>query len=124
MSNYQKPFVLYDSECTMCTRFKQVLEKLDRENEINFYSARESEVYEHFEELNEEDCLDTIHCMDENGKIYKGSETIIYLSKIVPGIKDHQWLLETDVARKAADIFYSAVNNYRKSKLNSCPKCR
>ncbi len=124
MSEFQKPFVLFDSECTMCVRFKQILESLDKSNEINFYSARDPKVFEAFPELIEEDCLDTVHCMDENGKIYAGSDTVIYLSKVIPGIKKHQWLLETDAGRKAVDLFYTTVNNIRKSRLNTCPKCK
>lgn len=108
----------------MCNRFKQILQFMDKDKEINYYSARDEQLYDHFPELQKHECLDTVHCMDEDGKIYKGPDTVIYLTKIIPGIKKHQWLLDTGAGKKAVDLFYSTVNNYRKSKLNSCEKCK
>lgn len=119
------PVLLYDSECILCTRFKQSLEKLNFELDLNYLSIHDESINElpikiDFSELNSE-----VHLIDSNHNVYKGSEVINFLAKHIEGIKKFAWLLDTNVGKKASEFFYNKVNELRDSQLKSdCPKCK
>lgn len=122
-NSYKLPILIYDSECTMCTRFKQALERIDTGNEINFVSIHEDELYEAFPELNRDDCYDKVHLIDENRKIYVGASIVEVLKDKIPTINKLSWLLDKEATKKALNVFYEKVNEFRKSKLNPCKAC-
>ena len=122
--NYQLPILIYDSECMMCTRFKQALEKLDSQGEINFVSLHEEKLYQNFPELNPDDCHDKVHLIDEKRNLYIGVEIVEVLKEKIPAINKISWLLEQEATKKALNFFYEKVNELRKSKINPCKGCR
>ncbi|MFZ4712524.1 MAG: thiol-disulfide oxidoreductase DCC family protein [Bacteriovoracaceae bacterium] len=124
MDILKTPLLIYDSECTLCTRFKQTVERLDSAHKLNFSSIHQEEIYSQFPNLKKEDCHKIIHLIDENGKIHQGPEVIQYMAHIIPSISKFAWMLDTDVGKKALDFFYQKVNDIRNSQLNSCEKCK
>lgn len=87
-------------------------------------SIRDEETFKLYPELDIKEAHDTIHLIDEDDKIYKGGEVVTYLAHRFPGVKKFAWLLETGVGKKTVDLFYNAVNQYRKSSLNNCKSCK
>jgi predicted DCC family thiol-disulfide oxidoreductase YuxK len=116
-------YLLFDSECTMCSRFKQGLELIDRSKKITFYSIHEDSTYKKFPNIKKEDAKDIVHLI-KNGKIFIGGEVITELVKLYPTVSKLSWLLDSEAGKKAMDLFYNKVNELRKSKLNPCPKCK
>lgn len=124
----KKPILLFDSECTMCLRFKQGLSFLDNKGFINFVSINDREEFDdlvlNYPELNYAGCHEKVHLITEKGDILMGGNVVNYLLQLVPGVSRLSWLLESDVGRMALDAFYSKVNDVRKSNLNRCEKCK
>ncbi len=119
----KKITLLYDSECTLCVRFKKALEILDNQDRMHYRSIYETAVYFDFPELNQAECEEVVHLIDSEGKIYRGSEVIEFLIKQFPGVKKFSWLLESDSAKKAMDVFYDQINDMRIMKKRKCFRC-
>lgn len=123
MTDYKKlPILIYDSECTMCNRFRQGVQRLDIHNQINCISLHDEKLYEHFPEITMEQCKETIHLLAPN-EILTGSQVIEYLIGIIPGVKKLSWLLETGQGKKTIEFFYRKVNELR-NKSSSCSNCK
>ena len=123
-NKYQLPIFLFDSECSLCVRFKQSLERIGALEKYNMLSLHDDHIYELYPELDKEKCLDAIHLMDENKQIFVGSDALEQLIKNFPAVSKFAWLIESEMGKKTLDIFYSLSNKYRDSLLNSCPKCK
>lgn len=124
MNNSKKPILLYDSECTLCNRFKLTLEKLDTDHRIEYITIHNNETYQKYPELDKEECNKVIHLIDEKGVIHKGPEVIEYLLKFFPSVSKFAWLLDNEMGKKAIDFFYQKVNDIRNSDFNKCNKCK
>jgi len=126
MSNptYQLPILIYDSECILCKRFKEALERLPLTKKIQMVSIYDDQVFAEFTQLNQDQCFDLIHLIDENKKIYQGPEVIEYLIDFAPGVSNLKWLLKSDAGKKTIDFFYQTANKLRNSILNPCPRCK
>ncbi len=119
----QKPVLIYDGECTLCTRFKQTVERFDVDHKLTYVSIHQDEIYTELP-LTKEECHKVIHLVDENNQVYKGPDVIRYLAHLFPMVNNLAWMLETDVGKKALDFFYQKVNDIRNSQINSCNKCK
>lgn len=119
----QLPILLYDSECTLCRRFKDALERIDSNKKIQFVSIHEKEIYQYFAELDIKECADVIHLIDEDKKIHRGAQVIEYLVSFFPAVSKFAWLIDSGMGKKALEFFYDRVNDLRKSELNSCQAC-
>lgn len=114
--------VFYDSECTLCTRFKQAIGLIDRENVVEFKSIHDESVYRDHPELTFEACEEEVH-MISNGTIFKGGAVIEELVKVLPGVKKFAWLMDKDSSRSAMDLFYGQINDMRKMQKKKCFRC-
>lgn len=120
----EKPVVLfYDSECSLCTRFKQALEKFDEDKLIHFRSIHDPKTFEEYPKLNKEECKEVVHLVDEFGKIYKGGEAMIFLVSIFPGLKKFLWLIDSKSGKAASNFFYSRLNDMRLMQKRKCFRC-
>ena len=122
MNNF--PILIYDKECTMCTRFKQALENLPGSRDISFIPLQEDEIFKTYPKLDPLQCADSVHLLIDEEKFLVGPEVVKYLIKTIPGISKLSWLLDKEAGNKAVDLFYKSINTYRKSKWNPCPKCK
>lgn len=118
-----KPVLIYDSECNLCTRFQKALALLDIKGKVSYRSLHDPSVYIDFPNLNKEDCEDVIHLVDSDGKIYRSTEVIEFLVEIFPGVNKFAWLLESDSAKNAMDVFYNKLNDMRIMKKRKCYTC-
>ena len=118
------PVLLFDDECSFCVRFTQGLKLVDKDMRINLVSIQSEEIYKEYNELNFEDCSETIHLITEDKKILKGPEVIKFLTKEIPSVSKFSWLIESESAKKAMDVFYNKINEVRKSKkTKGCTTC-
>jgi predicted DCC family thiol-disulfide oxidoreductase YuxK len=115
--------IIYDSECSLCVRFKKALQFLDVDKHITFKSLHDNGTYIDYPELVKEECEELIHLIDETGKIYRGGDVIEYLVKLFPGVKKFAWLLDSESAKNAMDAFYGRLNDMRIMKQKRCYTC-
>lgn len=115
--------LLYDSECNLCVRFKKALEYLDNDSKLNYKSIYDTSVYITYPQLDEEECKEVIHLIDNDGRIYRGTDVITYLVSIFPGVSKFSWLLDSDSGKKATSAFYKKINEIRIMKKRNCYTC-
>lgn len=122
--NFEKlPLLIYDSECTMCQRFKHGLERIDVKDIVNYASVHDENIYIAFPELEVDQCQQTVHLITEEKLILKGHEVVEYLIRILPAVKKFSWLLDSDQSKKAIEFFYNKVNEI-KHKSKGCSGCK
>ena len=119
-----RPVLIYDSECSLCERFKKGLDFLDKEEKIQKVALQEDWPFETFENLNREECEEVVHLVTEEGKMLKGAEVVEYLVSFYPGVKRFSWLIESESGKKAVDFFYDKVNQIRKNLKDDCRGCK
>jgi predicted DCC family thiol-disulfide oxidoreductase YuxK len=120
----QRPVILFDNQCKLCTRFKQALELMNGEKKVYFLPLHEVQVTSIHPDLNEEECSEFVHLIDENNQVHKGSEVIEYLIRFYPQVKKISWLLEYESAKKAVESFHNVIHKFKHSKFNTCHECQ
>ena len=123
-NNYSLPCLLYDSQCTLCERFKKGLERLGANNTYTIISIHDSNIFSVYPQLKKEDCEKELHILDHDLKIYKGADAITHIAKSFPKVSKIAWLMETDAGKKTVDFFYDKAQKCREYLLNRCPNCR
>lgn len=119
----KKHVLFYDSECSLCLRFKKAMEFLDLNSEIEFVSIHNEEAFERFPNVNRDECFETIHLLTSSDEIITGGDVLDFLIKLSPGVKKYAWLLESQAARTAMDAFYNRLNDMRIMKKRRCFTC-
>lgn len=117
MDKVKTPFLLYDANCALCTRFKQAIERLDFEHRIQYIPVGTAQVYQDFPEIDLEQSKQVLHYVNSEGAIYRGGEIAPELAKQFPAVNKLAWLLETDVGKKASNYFYDKIKELRNNSL-------
>jgi len=117
------PIVLYDSECSLCERFKQSVERFDKSKFINFVNIYNEEIYKLYPSLDKEKCLKEMHLIISKDKIISGKESLEYMIANIPEVEKFAWLIENKMGQKAIEIFHDTANLLRRKLLNKCPSC-
>ncbi len=120
------PLLIYDSECPLCVRFKQSLEKLDVNHRVQYVPLTHDEVFKTYQQLDPEKCRARVHYLTETGNVLTGGEVITELLKHFPGVGRMAWLLDSEAGKKTAEFFYQTVETLRqkaKADEESCKTC-
>ncbi len=121
--SFPLPIILYDRECHLCVRFMNSFKRMPNTSDYSFIPIQNEEIFSTFPQLNREECFETLHLIDENGKILKAGEATSFLIEKFPMVDKFKWLIEKDMGKKTISVFYDVVNKYRKAIKKSCPKC-
>lgn len=119
-----KAILFYDSECSLCLRFKQALDRLPGTNKIQKVSIHGPDAFANHPELSLEKCSKEVHLVDENGKILVGEEVIEYLISSFPGVEKFAWLLESGMGQKAVEYFNTIAKLTRETLRKRCSTCK
>lgn len=76
--------VLYDSDCPLCTFQMKSLTWLDWFNRIKFLPIKDPQATVIAPNLSREDLLEAIHCVTDEGTIYRGARCIRFLGMRMP----------------------------------------
>ncbi len=120
------PFLIYDDQCPLCLRFKQGLERMDLNHIITYVPLSSELVFSQYPQLNLEACRAKVHFLRADGTVVTGSEVVVEVIKIIPGVGKLAWLLETDVGKSASTFFFDHIESIRKKiqeKDKSCGTC-
>lgn len=117
------PALFFDSECPLCLRFKQTLEKSGQFSHLHYYDINDSQTFVLFEQINPEMAFSSLHLIDETGLIKEGPEAVKWLIDGHEKVKDWLWLIDNQMGKKAIDFFYNQTNKLRKQLKNNCLGC-
>ena len=123
--NDNRAVLIFDSECPLCTRFKQGLEFMDIQKKIRFVPVQDTEIFKEFTELSVDECLSQVHLITPERQIMKGQEVVEYLIKTLPGVSKLSWLLDSESGKKATQFFYQKVEELREilKEKEDCHQC-
>jgi predicted DCC family thiol-disulfide oxidoreductase YuxK len=118
-----KIILLYDSECSLCNRFKKAIEMIEGGKKIEYKTIYDQGIYLKYPQLSEEECAKEVHLIDTDGKVYQGSNAVEFLIKLIPAVSKFSWLLDSESSKKAMDMFYGKINDIRQMKKRKCYTC-
>jgi len=113
-------YFFYDSECELCCRFKEWIERRDREGAIRVLGLDDPELPELFPELDLEAAQEQLTVRDREGNFYRGLTALRQLSLHLPGIRRLDWIYRLPGVGTVATGLYRTVNRYRKRLCLSC----
>lgn len=121
---FKLPLLIYDSECSLCVRFTQALQKLPATKNINKVSLHTEELYLKYPKLNKDQCKEVVHLILENEEILAGPKVLEHLVEQFPGVSKFAWLIESKMGQKTIDYFHKVANKARQSLIKRCPACK
>ncbi|MCP4138461.1 MAG: DUF393 domain-containing protein [bacterium] len=104
--------LLYDAECSLCTRFARFIEEFDRAKQIEIVSLQE-----HFllnESIPLEELMKEVHLLGENNLIFRGEEAVGKIISLVPQAKPLRWMVESRWGQKSASLAYRTAKRLRR----------
>lgn len=108
-SNYNLVFY-YDAECPLCARTKVLIKHFDFYGKISFKTVQyDSENESKFNGIQEEDLLDNVYSIDQDGKMYSGVNTYKQVLKRLPLFYIFYLVLNISIAQKIAERIYRYV---------------
>ncbi|MFK5922886.1 MAG: DUF393 domain-containing protein [Verrucomicrobiota bacterium] len=115
-------WVLYDSDCPLCTFQMKSLTWLDWLNRIKFLPIKDPQSAKVVPGLTREDLLEAIHCVTADGKIYRGARCIRFLGMRLPLLVPLSLFLWIPGVIWIAEKFYMWISDNRLllSKLFGC----
>ena len=119
-----RPIILFDSQCVICCKIKQLIGLVDFKKEINFVSIHDHEIYEQIETINFWDCRNTVHLIDENDQVYQGEAVIEYLLDRSNLANRFAPLYKSSLGKMLLKRLYDELNEYRKLKMKDCEACQ
>lgn len=117
-----KKIIFFDSQCPLCLRLKQALERILPQSEYEFFDINSSELNQRYPDLDIEACKKEIH-MKDNNKIYVGEDVLAEIIKSFPIAKKLSWLVDTDAGKKTTSFFYNKVEDLKNKIKDKCSKC-
>lgn len=121
---YKLPILLFDDDCPLCLRFKQSLERLSGHEAITKVSIHDKEVYQVFTQINFESCKESVHFIEVNGEVFKGSDAVQKMIHHLPAVESFGWLADSEVGKKAIQYFHDMAEHYRKQLQKGCRTCK
>jgi len=122
-----KYLVAYDIDCGPCTKFKQVVDYLDRYNKIDFLSLNDADSNGMLESIPKHLRFKSFHLVFPSGQVLSGADAMldligilpagIYLTKLIRKIPYYKCLVNYIYKKFTHLRNYSSCNlNYKKYK--------
>lgn len=115
-SGLGRPYtVVYDGNCKVCTRLAGMLNKWDRERELEVVPSQAPGVMARFPWIPRRAYADALQMIGPGGRTWQGAAAIERLLDVLPKGKLISWVFRIPFARKIADRFYRwfARNRYK-----------
>lgn len=107
--------VVYDGACKVCGKLSRVLEKWDRESELEIIPSQTAGVYARFPWIPARAYKESLQLIGPGGKTWQGAAAIEQLLNILPRGVLVSWIFKIPFVRSIADRFYRwfARNRYK-----------
>ena len=116
--------ILFDANCEICRKIKNLLESVDSDGVFQFISIQNHDVYTKYDGINYWEARKTIHIIDENNNVYKSEQAVLKILDQIRLLKPLKPLLKTKLALSVTAIAYEALNKYRLQKIKDCDDCQ
>lgn len=118
MQNWTLP---YDSECDLCVRFSQQVQRFDKDNLIRVIPL---EIYCQDSEIPCSDLFNELHFISDDGQILRGGEAIQKVIELIPAMAPLQHLVESKLGQVSSRGIYKVLDRLRWFRKRKCKKCR
>jgi predicted DCC family thiol-disulfide oxidoreductase YuxK len=112
----ERPYTcVYDGNCKVCTRLTKVLNRWDRDDQIQIVPSQASGVMARFPWIPSHAYTEALQLIGPGGETWSGAAAIEKLLDILPKGKLLAWVFHIPFVRGLADRFYKwfARNRYR-----------
>lgn len=108
-----RPVVLYDGHCRFCSAQMRNLLRLARPGAIEGVDFQAEGVLERFEGLSFEECMEAMHLVQPNGRVFRGMEAAVRAVLTRPILGAVAWLYYLPGIRQALDALYRWIAKRR-----------
>ena len=109
----ERPVVLYDGHCQFCRAQMETLLRFARRGAIEPLSFQEPGVLERFEGVTHEACMEAMHVVMPDGRVYRGMEAAARAVLTRPILGAVAWLYYVPGLRQLLDALYRWIAKRR-----------
>lgn len=115
--------VVFDGNCTVCSRVANLLREWDRTHQLEVVASQQPGVMARFPWIPPHAYADALQLVAADGTTWQGSAAIEKLLDVMPRGRLISWIYRIPFARALADRFYRwfARNRYRLGCGKHCP---
>lgn len=126
VQTHSKPVVVFDGECAFCRNQVQRLQRMDKNNEIEFVPRQDPDVETRFPVLKSEDFNTGMRLIMPDGSLHTGADSFYEMAKILPATSGFAWLYRVPGVRQIAKLVYAwiAANRQRLAKHCDSGTCK
>jgi predicted DCC family thiol-disulfide oxidoreductase YuxK len=104
--------LFYDGTCGLC-RLSATFAQHRACRPLALINAAHPWLLARFPQINPQQAMKSVHLLTPSGRIYRGYDAVVALSRILPFIRWFSPLLNTAPARKVGRTFYEFVTRHR-----------
>jgi predicted DCC family thiol-disulfide oxidoreductase YuxK len=104
--------LFYDGTCGLC-RLSATFAQHRARRPLWLINAAHPWLLARFPEINPQQAMKSVHLLTPSGRIYRGFDAVVALSRILPFIRWFSPLLNTAPAQKLGWTFYEFVTRHR-----------
>lgn len=108
-----RPVVLYDGHCRFCSGQMKNLLRLARPGAIAAVDFQAEGALERFEGLSWEACMEAMHLVQPDGRVFRGMEAAVRAVLTRPILGAVAWLYYLPGVRQALDALYRRIAERR-----------
>ncbi|HCA49167.1 MAG TPA: DUF393 domain-containing protein [Planctomycetaceae bacterium] len=76
--------VIYDGQCSFCTKQVTKLHRWDGKNRLSFISLHDDFVAEHYPDLSHDEMMQAMYIVDQKGRRHRGAAALRVISRRLP----------------------------------------
>jgi predicted DCC family thiol-disulfide oxidoreductase YuxK len=108
--------LVYDADCTLCSRFKRVVDFLDKHEKLDYVSLREAEACGLLDSIPNGRRHSSFHLVSPKGKVTSGSQAIPELVRLLPSGTIVSFLISHfPKAERILNFLYSTISRLHDS---------
>ncbi|MGE3683205.1 MAG: thiol-disulfide oxidoreductase DCC family protein [Bdellovibrionales bacterium] len=114
--------IIYDGDCGICERFRQVVERLDWKKRFECRPLQEDTVYSQFPLLSPAECQKELKLIEHSDsiRVHGGAEAVIRICLQLPLMKPVGFVLLLAPFRKLTGYLYGVVADHRNRISSAC----
>ena len=108
-------YLLYDSDCSLCVRFQEWIQKRDTQGVVEPVPFKDPRISQIVPQMNRDQLLNSFHLVLPDGSVLSGHRAIPELLMLLPGLRTAGWILRyTPFGQKLSERVYLWIAAHRK----------